>query len=74
LARALLEGVQQDGEVARALIEDSVAGVGETDAELTQFPFDLGGDRKTRRGCLRGLSVQMLLDRVIDLGGPLPRQ
>lgn len=49
LAGVRLENVQQDDEQARSPIEDSVARLGEPDAELAQLAVDLGADRMLRR-------------------------
>lgn len=70
----LLESVEQHDEIARALIENPIARVGEPDPQLTQLPLDLRGDRVLRRRGFWRPAAQVRLDVVVDLGGPLRRQ
>jgi hypothetical protein len=73
-ARRLLEGVQQHDEVARALIEDAVAGVREPDAELSQFTSDLRADGMVGRRRIWRTPVEVLLDERIELCCALGRE
>lgn len=66
--------MKEDDQVARALIENSIASVREADPQLSHLPLDLRGERMLRRWRIRRLSVQMLFDVRVDLRGPLCRQ
>src|ERR1700685_3099363 len=70
----LLQRVQEHHQVLRALVQDTVAGVGEPDPELAQLTLYLRGDRERRGRCFWRLAVQVLRDEVIDLRGALGRQ
>jgi hypothetical protein len=70
----LLKCMQQHDEVAGALVKDSIARVGEANPQLAQLALNLRGDRVPRRRGIGRPAVQMLLDVIIDLGGPLRRQ
>jgi hypothetical protein len=70
-AGVLLDRVQQHHEVPRSLIQDAVADVCESDAQLTKLAVNLGGDRELRRRRGRRATIQVLLDVFVDLRRPL---
>jgi len=63
----LLKGVKQDDQVARALIEHSVARACETDPQLPQLALDLGADGELGRRRSGIPPVEVLFDGVVDL-------
>lgn len=67
-ASLLLEGVEENHEVAGALVENAVSRVRESDSQLTQPAVNLRGDRKLGRWAVGSAAVQVLLYELVDLG------
>lgn len=59
--------MQQDHEIAGALVEHAVASLGKPDPQLSQLAFDLRRDRKLWRRLTRATTVQVLLNGIVDL-------